>query len=641
LTVLNEQQNPVVFVDYDPVRLTGRLCLVGKPASSIWARLRARAIADTDGRELADDQLELPWPSVLDVLREYGTRQQQQYFGFRFKFRGEAETLAKQFSEEVKLARIARTELAVTLTTAEMDQRLAAAGFTLRRLRSFQQRDLQHLLSLRHGANFSVPGSGKTTVTLALHLLLHRQDQHLLVIGPKAAFPAWTSVIDECIDPAIPGSMSEKFTILDGSDRENEIHLRSGATRFLMTYDLMVRQQSMLAAYMARQPVHLVLDEAHRMKAGIDSQRGAFLLNTAALPVRRDILTGTPMPQGPQDLASQLGFLWPGHGLDLQIQRGVIPRTVLGQLYVRTTKSELGLPKARRYFKNVTMLPGQQALYGIVRSEMLRNYASITRGSLGNIDFLGARRSVMRLLQLSANPILALKGITEDYAGVKSGVIDAVLEEGPSSKMRAVIDHARELASHGRKVVIWTIFTGTLIELETLLADLNPVSLYGAIPSGLSSDGSTREGRLKRFHEDPACLAMIANPAAAGEGISLHTVCHDAIYLDRSYVSTHYLQSIDRIHRLGLPPDVETNIHIYRTKAPAGLGSVDYSVSRRLAKKIRGLEELLDDTDLHELALDEENAEDPVDYSVDLQDLVDLVEELEGKHPLAAEEEEN
>lgn len=115
-------------------------------------------------------------------------------------------------------------------------------------------------------------------------------------------------------------------------------------------------------------------------------------------------------------------------------------------------------------------------------------------------------------------------------------------------------------------------------------------------------------------------------------------MCHDAIYLDRSYVSTHYLQSIDRIHRLGLPPDVDTNIHIYRTKAPAELGSVDLSVSRRLAQKIRNLQNLLDDQELHELAFDEEDADDPIDYDVEMQDLIDLVEELEGRQHADDEE---
>jgi hypothetical protein len=246
----------------------------------------------------------------------------------------------------------------------------------------------------------------------------------------------------------------------------------------------------------------------------------------------------------------------------------------------------------------------------------------------------------MRLLQLSSNPVLALRAITGDIVGISSGVVDQVLSEGPSLKMRAVEDHARKLAGEGHKVVVWTIFTDTIHELDRALADLNPVTLYGAVPAGNETDLGTREGRLARFHRDPACQVIIANPAAAGEGISLHEVCHDAIYLDRSYVSTHYLQSVDRIHRLGLEPGTETNIYIYQTKTPPGLGSIDYSVSRRLAAKIRGLQQLLDDPDLHELAFDEESADDPIDYDVDLQDLVDLIEELEGRtRPIVEENE--
>jgi hypothetical protein len=126
---------------------------------------------------------------------------------------------------------------------------------------------------------------------------------------------------------------------------------------------------------------------------------------------------------------------------------------------------------------------------------------------------------------------------------------------------------------------------------------------------------------------------MIANPAAAGEGISLHQACHDAIYLDRSYNTAHYLQSIDRIHRLGLPPGIDTNIHIFQTRAPSGLGCIDHSVSRRLARKVRALQVLLNDPDLHEIALDEEAAEEPIDYGIDQQDIIDLIDELEGRIP--------
>ena len=246
----------------------------------------------------------------------------------------------------------------------------------------------------------------------------------------------------------------------------------------------------------------------------------------------------------------------------------------------------------------------------------------------------------MRLLQLSVNPTLALNAMANDDLEVTSAIADQVLEEGNSAKMNAVIDHARSLAHSGQKVVLWTIFTETIHNFVAALADLNPVFIHGGVSSGMVDDPETREGRVKRFHEDDDCHVLVANPAAASEGISLHMACHNAIYADRSYVSTHYLQSIDRIHRLGLEPNQMTNIFVYRSKAPPEIGSIDLSVSRRLTSKIRNMQVLLDDPDLHEIALDEEEADDPIDYDVRLQDIIDLISELEGKAPDLPSEEE-
>jgi hypothetical protein len=345
------------------------------------------------------------------------------------------------------------------------------------------------------------------------------------------------------------------------------------------------------------------------------------------------------MPQAPSDLPSQLDFLWPGAGLGARISQGIAPRQVLGSLYVRTTKRELGLPKPHRKFIHVEMSPGQQALYSVVRSEALKQLSSLKYDH--RVDIYNARRSVMTLLQLSVNPVSALRSMAEiqDISLIGSGIVDKVLEEGPSQKMLAVGALARQLSRENRKCVIWTIFTNSILEMERLLTDLNPVTLYGAIPTGEEEGSDTRESRIRRFHEDPACSVMIANPAAAGEGISLHEVCHEAIYLDRSYNTTHYLQSIDRIHRLGLRPDVETNIHIFQTIAPQGIGSIDRSVNRRLATKLRGLQQLLDDPDLHEIALDEENAADPTNYGIELDDLIDLIDELEGRSLIDGDQE--
>ncbi|WP_287361765.1 ATP-binding protein [Mesorhizobium sp.] len=105
-------------------------------------------------------------------------------------------------------------------------------------------------------------------------------------------------------------------------------------------------------------------------------------------------------------------------------------------------------------------------------------------------------------------------------------------------------------------------------------------------------------------------------------------------------MESQHPKSIDRIHRLGLAPNVETNIYIYRTLAPMGLGCIDHSVSHRLRQKLRALQVLLDDPDLHEIAFDEENSEDPIAWDISPDDVRDLIEVLEGRASYSDEDSE-
>ena len=612
---------------------------VGALDTPIWSRLKLAIRTKKLDYTLSGGQINLTWPDTLGVVRELGSKASQRNLHFRFRPEGEAVDKLRAFSAQIRKTREQRSQITEVLSLGEIDEKLKLVGFAKRQLHDFQLRDLSHLLALSNGANFSVPGAGKTTVTFALHMLTRRLANHFIVVAPKSAFQAWIDIVSECMDNNAPEGGTEPFTLLVGNEEENHKALHSVATRFIISYDMVIRQQGMLSAHFATTPTHLVLDEAHRMKAGWQSQRGAFFLRTADDPVRRDILTGTPMPQAASDMESQLDFLWPGHGYGLEISHGKSPRKVLGNLYVRTTKTELGLPPAERHFIDVGMDSGQLALYSIVRNEFIRDYSKQISRGIGDAQFLRARRSVMRLLQLSINPTLALSAMANDDVKVDSAVVDLVLDEGHSAKMRAVMGHAYALAKEGKKCVIWTIFTDTIHSFVSALADLNPVYIHGGVPSGLPDDLESREGRIRRFHADSGCFVLVANPAAAGEGISLHTVCHNAIYADRSYVSTHYLQSIDRIHRLGLDPDEETHIHIFRSKAPPVIGSIDMSVSRRLVDKIRNMQQLLDDPDLHKIAFDEEAAAEPLDYDVELKDIIDLIAEMEGTAPEAPSEE--
>src|SRR5260370_19955258 len=115
-------------------------------------------------------------------------------------------------------------------------------------------------------------------------------------------------------------------------------------------------------------------------------------------------------------------------------------------------------------------------------------------------------------------------------------------------------------ADLGRKTLIWTNFVRNILTLERLLARYEPAIIHGGIPSEIAVPMATRtrEKELERFRSSRSCLGLLANPAATSEGVSLHHHCSDAIYLDRTFNAGQNLQSVDRIHRLGIPHAQET-----------------------------------------------------------------------------------
>jgi SNF2 family DNA or RNA helicase len=62
-------------------------------------------------------------------------------------------------------------------------------------------------------------------------------------------------------------------------------------------------------------------------------------------------------------------------------------------------------------------------------------------------------------------------------------------------------------------------------------------------------DNKSRDCAVSAFKKDPRVRLLIANPAAAREGLTL-TQARTAIYIDRTFNLVDFLQSQDRIHRL-------------------------------------------------------------------------------------------
>jgi hypothetical protein len=157
-----------------------------------------------------------------------------------------------------------------------------------------------------------------------------------------------------------------------------------------------------------------------------------------------------------------------------------------------------------------------------------------------------------------------------------------------------VVQRCRQLVAEGSKVVIWTVFLGNAALLDELLADLHPLVVTGEVPSHELADDetgeATREGRIALFKSDPTRSVLIANAAACAESVSLHKACQRAIYLERSFNAAHFVQSMDRIHRQGMPPGATAHIEI-----PSIPCAIERVLNRRLLSRQKSLYRLLDD----------------------------------------------
>lgn len=586
-------------------------------AGEPWVAILKRVTFDASQDSTLEDanSLTLPWwafagarDQFLQVFRAHGLRP-----GTGLEIGAEADTLlrrsrraAETYNTALQLEPLEKDVLATTL---------ARVGF-VRPLSEHQLRNVRRIASLPAAATFSVPGAGKTTEALAYFVHRSEPGDRLLVIAPKNAFAAWDEQIAECL-PALGTS----FTRLTGGRGRIRLELAADPRFMLMTYQQLTRLPDLIAQHLARHRTFVFLDESHRIKAGVGAASARAVLGLSHLPVGKLIMSGTPMPQATSDLLPQFRFLYP----EIPAQEETVV-DLMRPIYVRTNKAELGLRKVTPKIVSLAMAPVQAELYDLMRREVARE-ASAVLDSRGRQAFRALGRSVARLLQFVSNPSL----LSAQIGFAHSDLLAAVLSEGEGPKLEYVLRRARRLSRDGNKVLIWSSFVRNVEYMATRLADLGAVYIHGGVDAGSEDDSDTREGKIKAFHDDENVRVMVANPAAASEGVSLHRICHHAIYLDRTFNAAHYLQSQDRIHRFGLPPDQETFIEIVECER-----TVDETVRTRLGFKISQMAAALEDSSLapDPIPIDpaDADAEDPEDYATGLQidDIQAIVRDLGG-----------
>lgn len=476
-----------------------------------------------------------------------------------------------------------------------------------RKLMPYQRKSVEHMIKVGYSANFSVPGSGKTTITYAAFFSLRESGiiNKMLVIGPRSSFMSWEDEFEGCFGRK-PISLR-----LDGNSIKNIVAKSYDKDIVLCTYQMMSLNIENIIKFLKEYETLLVLDESHNIKKISGGSWAPSVLKLSPYAKRRVILTGTPLPNSVKDLWSQITFIWlykdifdestvfekyvDKHGLGKYKER-------LDPFYIRIKKDDLGLKKPvfRRVY--VPLSKNQASIYKSIAKKTLDDIENFDEKSKLQV---WRKNKIIRLMQSASNPSLLTEYSSEfrippmPTDGIPvSDLIKGYTKYEMPSKLVCAAKIAKEIIESGNKVIIWTAFVHNIITLKNgLLRDFDPLVVYGDVPKDENENEQfNRDMVIKEFKNDTKPRILIATPNSCAESVSLHkndrgeTVCKNSIYLDRTFNAGHYMQSLDRIHRIGLDPRTEVEYIIL-----IGKNTIDEVIDKRLDEKILKMFDALND----------------------------------------------
>lgn len=419
---------------------------------------------------------------------------------------------------------------------------------------------------------FDEQGAGKTVTLIYAfdRLVANNVIDFAIIVAPKSMVPEWPKDFT-----TFKGDLY-RVALLTGSRREKKHILASGPDVIVTNFETVISFESELRATLQRRRSRtmLVVDESFYAK-NMDAKRTKAIRRLREWCDRAYVLCGTPAPNSPQDLVQQFnivdfGITFSGVRIpkDRDASRPIVQKAIQERgLYVRHLKSSVlpDLPVKRFHRVFVALEPEQEILYRATLHDLIADLRATDETTFKRkITSFLARR--MALLQICSNP----KGIHRDYTEIPA-------------KLKALESLLVDLVTVRReKVVLWSFFTRTIEAIVEKFASLGAVRYDGTV-----SDVATRRDAVRRFQEDDETMLFVANPAAAGAGLTLHRSRY-AVYESMSNQAAHYLQSLDRIHRRGQKRDVEYVILL----AENTIELLEYD---RLLRKERSAQELLGD----------------------------------------------
>lgn len=431
-------------------------------------------------------------------------------------------------------------ETAKKLSKIEKIDEVVAPHIFHGELRPYQQTGLNWLQFLREyqfgGILSDDMGLGKTIQAIA-HITVEKQEGRLekpvLIVAPTSLMFNWQAELQRF-------SPDLNVLLLHGMQRRQHHDNISDYDVVLTTYPLLTRDKEIFLKY---EFYLLILDEAQAIK-NARTQAAHIVIQIQAK--HRLCMTGTPMENHLGELWSLFHFMMPGFlGTEKQFRtlfripiekeqdenrRQHLVR-IVSPFLLRRKKAEVvkELPDKTVIVQSIELDIAQRDLYETIRLAMQKKLRE-------SIKKMGLARSHIMIL----DALLKLRQICCDPRLLKE---DKKAQKLPSAKLALLMSMLPELVEEGRRILLFSQFTGMLTLIEK---ELDTIKMPYAILTGQTND---RRKPVEIFQSGEVPIFLISLKAG-GTGLNL-TAADTVIHYDPWWNPAAENQATDRAHRIG------------------------------------------------------------------------------------------